>query len=139
MHAPAVHASLVVGSHATHIAPALPHVAGDGVMHVVPAQQPDVQLCAHVSHVVPTQVSPLGQSPVWLQPHVSFGRQIPMPAQFCCSPWVHCTQFEVVVSQTSGEAQSLSLAHEPQTVVTVLLVAVCVLLPTWKVLVAWFV
>lgn len=114
-------------------------------MHVLLAQQPDRHVCAHVSHwppappSFPTQVSPEGQSPLCVHPHVSFARQVPMPVQFCCSPCVHCTQLEVFVSHTSGGGQSLSTAHVPYTVLTLLLVADSVLLPTVNVLDAWFV
>jgi hypothetical protein len=40
----AEHLSVLVGSHAVHVTPPSPHVVKDGVSHVVPEQQPDVQL-----------------------------------------------------------------------------------------------
>jgi hypothetical protein len=127
---PAVHPSALVGSHATHAAPPPPHAVTDGVVQVVPAQQPEVHACEHGSHLPLTHVSPAGQSGVVAHPHVSFGRQTPRPAQAFCSPVVHWTHCELIVSHTSGGGQSASIAHVPQTVVVVLLVSASVLLPT---------
>jgi hypothetical protein len=129
-HTPPVQESAVLGSHATHAAPPAPHAASEGTAHVLPAQQPVVHVCAHVSHLPLTHVSPVGQSGVVVHPQVSFDRQTPSPAQFCCSPTVHWTHFEPVVSHTSGGGQSPSVAQAPQTVSVLLLVTPSVLRPT---------
>jgi hypothetical protein len=53
------HPSARSGLHAVHAWPPVPHVASEGVSHVVPLQQPDGQ--AHVPHTPFVQKSPGGQ------------------------------------------------------------------------------
>jgi hypothetical protein len=86
VHAPeALQPSASVGSHATHACPPLPQAPTDvGVLHVLPLQQPVVQVMAHVwhapmlqalapqsEHEPPNAPQMCGSVPVWHLPIVS--------------------------------------------------------------------
>ncbi len=78
------------------------------------------------------------QSESVTQPHSPPGRQMPIPAQFELSDGVHSTHVSDVVSQTSGDGQSLSMTQSPYTVDVVLLAWLKLLRPTSHAAVAVF-
>lgn len=57
-HEPLWQESARIGSQATHAAPPAPQVAADGALHVVPVQQPLVQVWAHPAHTPLTHDPP---------------------------------------------------------------------------------
>jgi hypothetical protein len=57
-HAPFLHESAVLGSQATHAAPPVPHAPLEGVVHVLPLQQPLGHEVALHTHAPPTHCSP---------------------------------------------------------------------------------
>jgi hypothetical protein len=58
LHVPPLHVSARTESHATHVPPPEPHVPIDGVLHVLPVQQPVRQVCAQPEHVPFEHVCP---------------------------------------------------------------------------------
>jgi hypothetical protein len=55
---PLLHESAVTGSHAMQAPPPAPHACTDGVLHVLPEQQPDRHVWAHPEQTPPTHDSP---------------------------------------------------------------------------------
>jgi hypothetical protein len=58
VHAPLAHESLLVESQGRHEPPPEPHVAVDGVLHVLPEQHPETHVCVHPVQAPSRQVPP---------------------------------------------------------------------------------
>jgi hypothetical protein len=58
-HPPPEQESALIGSHATHATPPVPQVPADGALHVLPVQQPVVQVVPQPPHTPPEQVCPV--------------------------------------------------------------------------------